>query len=304
MTPPLGALRRILAGTTPARLALHAALAAAAGFCTLLTGTGFHPRLSDVGLGTHLGLLLREPQLLLSGLGYAAPLLLILLVHECGHLVAAARWGVDASLPYFLPGPPFITLGTFGAFIRLRTPIPNRRALLQIGAWGPFAGFFLSLAAGVAGFALLRAGYRVPSDFFGANVRLPIALWALQGLFTGNWSHQVLFFENPVIAAAWLGFFFQGLNLLPVGQLDGGHVAYALSKGLHRWLGRALMVVLAGSVLWGPQWILWILILLTLGLRHPPCMDETQPLGPADRWAAVAALLVFLVCFHPAPFAL
>lgn len=300
----MGALRGVLARTPPGSLALHGLLAAAAAGCTLVTGAGFHPHIIDAGFWESVTLLAREPALLASGLGYALPLLLILVVHEWGHLAASYRWGVDASLPYLIPGPPFVTLGTFGAFIRLRTPIPNRRALLQIGAWGPFAGFVLSLLVAGAGFLLLRLGYRVPVDFFGANVRLPGAFWLIRGLFTGNWAKQVLFFENPILAAAWLGFFFQGLNLLPIGQLDGGHVAYAFSRRVHSWLGRTLVAILAATVLWEPQWVLWVVILLLLGLRHPPCMDEMEPLRPADRLAGFAALVVFLLCFHPAPFQL
>lgn len=297
---PLGPL----AGIPARRLALPGALFAAAFLCTLVTGTGFHPALAQATLSQHLAAFASRPTLLLSGLGYALPLMVALLVHEWGHVAAARKWGVDASLPYFIPGPPFITLGTFGAFIRLRTPIPNRRALLQIGVWGPFAGFAVSLLATVVGFLLLRHGYRFPADFFGANVRLPLAFWILRGFFTGEWSGQMVYFENPILAAAWLGLFFQGLNLLPVGQLDGGHAVYALSRRAHAWVGRILVAILALSVLWEPQWFLWVILLLVLGLRHPPCLDESVPLRGRDRLTAAAALAVFVLCFHPAPFEL
>lgn len=291
-------------GFTAGRLAVSGALAAGAGLCTLLTGTGFNPRLADLSAGEHLRVLAREPALLLSGIGYALPLFLALLVHEGGHLVAARRWGVAASPPYCIPGPPFVTLGTFGAFIRLRSPVPNRRALLQLGAWGPFAGFAVSIAAAVAGFLLLRAGYREPADFFGANVRLPGAYRVLRGLILGRWEGEVLYFENPVLAASWLGLFFQGLNLLPVGQLDGGHISYALSRRLHFALGLLMMLSLgASTLLWEPQWFLWLLLLALLGLRHPPCLNEHIPLTARDRWGALAALAIFLLTFHPAPFA-
>jgi membrane-associated protease RseP (regulator of RpoE activity) len=270
--------------------------------CTLVTGTAFHPALADATYFGHFAALVEEPALLLTGLGYALPLLAALLAHEWGHMVAARKWGVDASLPYFIPGPPIVTLGTFGAFIRLRSPIPSRRALLQIGVWGPFAGFAVSLTAVTAGFLLLRLGYRVPADFFGANVRLPLAFWLLRGLFTGSWTGQMVYFENPVLAAAWLGLFFQGLNLLPIGQLDGGHAVYSISRRTHGWVGRILVAAMAISVLWEPQWALWVVILLVLGLRHPPCMDEAEPLRPQDRLTAIAAFAIFLLCFHPAPF--
>ena len=297
---PLGSLP----GTPARRLALHGVLAAAACACTLVTGTGFHPALAQATFGGHLAALAARPSLLLSGIGYALPLMVILLAHEWGHMAAARRWGVEASLPYFIPGPPFVTLGTFGAFIRLKTPIPNRRALIQIGVWGPFAGFAVSLVAAAAGFLLLRHGYRLPADFFGANVRLPLAFWLLRGLFTGDWASQMIFFENPVLAASWLGLFFQGLNLLPVGQLDGGHAVYALSRRAHAWVGPALVGVMAASVLWEPQWFLWVILLLAFGLRHPRCVDEAVPLDGRGRLTALAALAVFVLCFHPAPFEL
>lgn len=269
----------------------------------LVAGTTFLPRYADFGMMEHLGRLAAHPALLLDGAPFALPLLLILGVHEMGHFLSARRRGIRVTWPYFLPGPPFISLGTFGAFIRLKGPIPDRGALMEVGANGPLWGFAASVAVAVAGFALGLAGIRMPTDL-GVNVHLPLAFWWLRGTFTGHWALSLTFFDNPLLLAAWLGFFVQGLNLLPVGQLDGGHVLYAFAGVRHRAMSLAVGLLFLAFAVFHPQWLLWVgLVFFVLGLRHPPTMNDARGLDAEQVLRGVGAGLVFLLCFVPVPFA-
>ena len=269
---------------------------------TLLAGASLSPRLSDLGLGAFFRELIREPALLALGLPFSLSLLFILGVHEMGHFLSARKHGVRATWPYFLPGPPFLSLGTFGAFIRLKGPLPNRRALMETGANGPLWGFLATLAVALLGLLAGPLGYRSPQDL-GFNVGLPAALWLLRGLLAGRWEWTLTFFDNPFLLSAWLGFFVQGLNLLPMGQLDGGHVVYAFFGKRHRAVsaGAAILFTLLGIL--NPQWLLWVgLLVFVLGLRHPPTLDDRLPLGAGAVLRGLLSLLVFLLCFVPVPF--
>ena len=282
---------------------LHCLLAGATLLLCLFTGTLFLPQFAELGILGHLNELFRHPWILILGAPYACPLLFVLAIHEMGHFMAARRWGVRVTWPYFLPGPPYVSLGTFGAFIRIKQTIPNRRSLLDIGVGGPLHGFAASLLATAFGFWLLNLGYRAPIDMFGVNLNLPLGYWAMRGLFTGCWDSSILFFDNPFLAAAWIGLFFQGLNLLPVGQLDGGHVTYAFMGRYHLYLSRVLIAALLLLAFWEPQWLIWVFLLAILGLRHPPCRDESPLEGAKPKWVGLAAFGMFLLSFHPIPFA-
>lgn len=269
---------------------------------TLLAGASLSPRLSDLGAGEFFRELMREPSLLAQGLPFSLSLLFILGVHEMGHFLTARRYGVRATWPYFLPGPPFLSLGTFGAFIRLKGPLPHRRALMETGANGPLWGFLAALAVALLGLLAGPLGYRSPQDL-GFNVGLPAALWLLRGVVVGRWEWTLTFFENPLLLSAWLGFFVQGLNLLPMGQLDGGHVVYAFFGRRHRLVsaGAAVLFALLGIV--SPQWLLWVgLLIFVLGLRHPPTLDDGLSLGGRAALRGLLSLVVFLLCFVPVPF--
>ena len=280
----------------------HLVLLALTVATTTLAGALFSPRFYDLGPLQQLVFVIHNPSALLLGLPFMVPLLVVLGIHEMGHYLTARRYGVRVTWPYFLPGPPFLSLGTFGAFIRLKGAIPDRGALMEIGANGPFWGFLASLAAGAAGFGLRAAGYVFPVDL-GVNVRLPLAMWALRGALTGRWGHTVTLFDNPVVLAAWIGFFVQGLNLLPVGQLDGGHVLYAFARGGHRIWSVLIAVAFLGFALLHPEWLLWVvLIFFVLGLRHPPCLDDGIPLRPRQVLLGLAAAAIFAVSFVPLPF--
>jgi len=270
--------------------AMHAALLALTAVTTAAASAfsaGFDP--------------IANPRMLIHGVPFAATLLTILLVHESGHYLMCVRHGVRASLPYFLPAPPNIfPLGTFGAFIRIRSRFPDRRALFDIGAAGPWAGFVVALVATVVGLRLSRV---VPTPPIEHTIELGDSLltaW-LTRLVVGADPATVML--HPVAFAGWVGLFVTSLNLLPAGQLDGGHVLYAV-VGRRTRMPAALL--LAGLVWLGvkgwPGWLLWagiITVMLTIG--HPPSEDDTQPVGSARVVTAVATLAVLALTFVPEP---
>jgi len=239
-----------------------------------------------------------DPSVLVRGLPFALTLISILLVHEAGHYVMCVRHGVRASLPYFLPGlplPPMV--GTFGAFIRIRSRFPNRTALFDIGAGGPWAGFVVALFAtayGISQSTVLPA----PPDAaleLGDSLLTTVLTWLLLDV---DPTRVAL---HPIGLAGWFGLFVTSLNLIPVGQLDGGHVLYAAFGPT-----RVLPLVLVGILLWlgftgWPGWVLWAFILTALmTLGHPRTEDE-RPLGPRRRLAAFATLGLFVVTFVAEP---
>ena len=270
-------------------LTVHAVLLAA----TLLSAT-----LAGVDVGP--SELVAHPALFLRGLPFAATLVTILLVHELGHYLTCLRYRVSASLPYFLPAPLISPVGTFGAFIRIRSRFPDRRALFDIGAAGPWAGFVVALAATVIGLAHSTVLAR-PQDWHGYE-------WG-DSLLTAFLIRVVLHVDSatvllhPVAFAGWFGLFVTSLNLLPVGQLDGGHVLYAT---LGRPTPRIAALLIAFLVWLGvrgyPGWLLWaVIITVFLSLGHPPTDDDRRPLDPARRLAALATLVLFVLTFVPEP---
>ena len=249
---------------------------------------------------------------LAMGLSFSIPLMAILLSHEMGHYLTARRNRVDASLPYFLPAPypSLFIIGTFGAFIRIRSRPPSRRVIFDIGAAGPWAGVILAVPAVIIG---LRLSEVLPLAQSGGGLELGnsllflgLARWVL-GVDPTNVSINL----HPMAFAGWLGLFVTALNLLPVGQLDGGHVIYALFGGrLHRLISKVfvtggVLVVLASIALrlnFWPGWLLWAVLLIFLGLGHPSTTDSYTPLGPRRRIAAWLTIALFAVTFCPVPF--
>jgi membrane-associated protease RseP (regulator of RpoE activity) len=245
-----------------------------------------------------------NPRLLSRGLPFAVTLIAILLVHEAGHYLMCLRHRVRASLPYFLPAPPHVfPLGTFGAFIRIRSRFPDRRALFDIGAAGPWAGFFVALAATAIG---LRLSHVLPAAPEGQALELG------DSLLTAFLTRLVLDADpatvvlHPVAFAGWFGLFVTSINLLPVGQLDGGHVLYAAAGRGTRMIPALLIAFLVWLGLHGwPGWLVWaaiITVLLLLG--HPPTENDGRPLGVSRRLAALATLAVFVLTFVAEPFRL
>jgi membrane-associated protease RseP (regulator of RpoE activity) len=233
----------------------------------------------------------------LSGLNFSIPLMVILLAHEFGHYIACQRWRVDASLPYFLPSPTLF--GTLGAFIRIRSPIYTRRSLFDIGVSGPLAGFVALMPFLVAGILMSRVVPGVGtrgSVVFGTPLLLHILQWLR---FPGASRSDILL--HPMAMAAWAGLLATAINLLPIGQLDGGHILYAaLGRRLHRVLSTIFVAVLVslGFAYW-PWWI-WAVLMFFFGRRHPLVYDET-PLDGYRIVVSILALLLFLLSISIVP---
>lgn len=240
---------------------------------------------------------------LTDGLLFTFTLIMILGAHELGHYFACKHYGIKATLPFFIPAPPIFTLfGTFGAVIKIKEPITTRRALFDIGIAGPLAGFALALPASIIG--LLIAEPAPPpevSDWYFDDPGLFRIIMLLFDL--PRWIQW-----NPVYWAAWGTLLVTALNLFPVGQLDGGHVVYALfGRRVHKWVSRAVcasVIVLAAvtMALYSlPVWILWSLVLLfMLKVGHPPVSDD-EPLGKTRITLAIIAAIIFLLCFMYMP---
>jgi len=249
--------------------------------------------------------IVRHPDQLAAGWPFALTLLGILAAHEAGHFLACRLHGVRSSLPWVLPAPTLI--GTFGAFIRLRSRVPTRAALLDIGVAGPLAGMIVAIPALIAGLLLSRPtaapGFHSTASI---SVGVPLALAGLHGLV--HLFHPALppldasFNPHPVLVAAWIGLFITSINLMPAGQLDGGHILYAVSPRAHRWLTNALVFLLffAGTLFW-VGWLVWGCFLLP-SLRHPS-VPEAPQLSKSRAWFAVAGLVLFLLTFTLQPFA-
>ncbi len=245
-------------------------------------------------------LLYRQPALLLSGLPFAITLLTILLVHELGHYFACRRHHIHATYPFFIPAPTLI--GTFGAFILIRSPIRSARALFDVGASGPLVGFVVALPALAFGVLHAKVIHGLASDgnadlIFG----VPLVLRLVGAVLQPN-AHVSDLLLHPVGRAAWVGMFATALNLLPVGQLDGGHILRSVSPRMHLWISLWLPAVLIplGIFQWR-GWLLWAGILWGLRFfRMAPIYDPT-PLDPNRKFGALISLAVFLLCFMPSP---
>jgi membrane-associated protease RseP (regulator of RpoE activity) len=235
-----------------------------------------------------------------AGVRLAAGLLGILMAHEMGHYLACRYYRVDATLPFFIPAPVLSFVGTLGAFIRIRAPIPHRRALFDIGVAGPLAGFAVCLPVLWLG---LQEASVIPLDptlggvFFGE----PLLFQWVARLVHGPLPDGVTLSLGPLGLAAWFGLFVTALNLIPVGQLDGGHVTYALLRRHAHRISRIAWWVCVALVYFGPNWILWAIILKVLGRRHPPTLNDHVPVGRGRVIVGVASLVIFAVCFVPDP---
>ncbi len=241
-----------------------------------------------------------DPVVLLEGLKFSLPLLMILASHEAGHYLACRRHGLLATPPFFIPFP--AGFGTLGAVIRIKQPILSRRQLLDVGAAGPLAGFVALLPFLVAGVALSEvrpAAAPTPGGYY--ELGEPLAYALLERLCHPDLAAGSTVFLHPTGLAAWGGLLVTLLNLLPFAQLDGGHVTYALLGARHRRVVIPLLALLlaAGLLWWG--WLVWALIALLLGLYHPRVMDEHVPLDRRRRVVGWLAVLVFVLCFMPEP---
>jgi membrane-associated protease RseP (regulator of RpoE activity) len=244
--------------------------------------------------------LLEQPAMLWRGIPFAATLLVILVTHEFGHYVLSRIHRVPASLPLFIPGPPYF-IGTFGAIIRLRGPIMNRRALFDVGVSGPLAGFLVAVVALVVGLNLSTVVERTATH--GMQLGEPLLLQFIAWLVVGSIPPQADIVLHPIGFAAWFGLFVTSLNLLPIGQLDGGHVAYALWGSRQRIMAFVIVPILIvlGFVGW-PGWWLWAFMAGLWGFGHPPVRDLHIPLGRKRVVVGWIAFAVFVLTFAPVPF--
>jgi membrane-associated protease RseP (regulator of RpoE activity) len=231
---------------------------------------------------------------------FSVPLMLILGVHEMGHYYASKKHHVDASLPYFIPLPPPFLLGTFGALISTREPIPDRKALLDIGIAGPLCGFLVAIPISLIGFFLMQQ-QPLPIPSSGANISLvsPLLLQWMQSLFSISGNYII----HPTLFAGWVGIFLTAVNLLPAGQLDGGHIARAILKEKHKYISWMVIFVLAGLSFFYTGWLMFaIIILLFIGTQHQPPLNEITPLDTKRKLLGLVILIIFIVSFAPIPF--
>lgn len=268
---------------------------------TVLVGTG-----SDLFVLTMAGAHawwqnLTDPAKLLEGVWYSASLLLILGFHELGHYVAARAYGVHVSLPFFVPLPLW-PLGTMGAIIRMRSPIPSRKVLLDIGIAGPLLGLVVALPVLVMGLILSPVKPVAGVVFQEGNSLAYLFLkWLIKGTIPAG-SDVML---HPMALAGWLGLFVTALNLMPLSQLDGGHIAYAvLGRGFRKavWPFLGILIVLFLVSRW-EGWLVWVVLAVALGLKHPPPLDDLTPLDRSRRRLALVALGLLVVLLTPLPFA-
>jgi membrane-associated protease RseP (regulator of RpoE activity) len=234
-----------------------------------------------------------------GGLELAVGMLSILLAHEMGHYVACRVYGVDATLPFFIPAPLVSLVGTLGAFIRIRSPIPNRRALFDIGIAGPLAGFVVCLPVLFLG---VLESQLLPADLsYGIALGEPLLFsWTVRWLW-GPIPDTLTLGLGPLGLAAWFGLFVTALNLIPIGQLDGGHITYALLGRHAWWISRVGVWVCVALVYFGPNWLVWAVLVRVLGWRHPRTWDDRVRLGRGRVGLGILALLIFVVCFTPNP---
>jgi len=331
--PPFAPGRELItkrrAATPSSReLVRHSALFLLTFITTTFAGIMFAARQTDVAEPTTSGLLgyvlyvpeyyrrlvadllwqaITNPSLLKSGLTFSAALLTILTAHEMGHYLACRYYGVRATLPFFIPAPPLFLTGTFGAFIKMKSPIPSRRALFDIGLAGPLAGFVALLPVAVAGLLTLQTA--APSPGEGAIIFNDPLLFQLIAKF--GRTNLAAASPNPLYLAAWIGLLVTSLNLMPVGQLDGGHGTFAVFGGrAHKIIGRVAFVVVGVTAVLGFIWhgspsgfLYTVLLAVMLKVRHP-APEKMEPLGRGRRIVAIVTLIVFALSFVPFPLTL
>jgi membrane-associated protease RseP (regulator of RpoE activity) len=277
----------------PRRLWLHIALFLATVLTTMASGA------FQFGVN-----LFEYPWRIYQGIPFAASILAILTSHEMSHFLASRRQRLDVSLPYFLPGIPFPPPlpGTFGALIRIRSPILDKRTLVEVGCSGPLMGVLVAVPVLVVG--LLLSPVKTLPAGIGEGIQLgePLLFKLLCWLTVGSLGPDEYVIMHPVAYAGWLGLLITSLNLLPVGQLDGGHVMYALFPRWHRRISIAClaMLVVFGILSW-QGWLLWATLLTVLGIRHPPPYCDWIPLDRRHKALGWLTIAVFLLTFTPMP---
>jgi len=239
---------------------------------------------------------------LLKGGPFAFSLMAILLSHEMGHFLMARRHNVDSTLPYFIPGPTI--MGTFGAIIKMRSPIWDKRALLDIGAAGPLAGLAITIPALMYGLSISEVKI-VESSTEGIRLGDSLLLSLMTNFQFGDLpkGHEV--FLNPVAFAGWIGLLITSMNLLPIGQLDGGHIAYAVFGRRQKTVSGVILIgLIAAGIMWWEGWLLWAALSVLFGLRHPPPVYPMIPLSRGRKLIGALCMFVFIATFIPVPVSL
>jgi len=249
-----------------------------------------------------------EPSYYLNGLWQSATVLAILGCHEMGHYFVALRYGVDVTRPFFIP---FLIpavpnlVGTLGAFIRIRSRIPTKIALFDIGIAGPIAGFLVAVPALFIGLSMSRLE-RLPDDSsslieLGEPLLFQFASFVIWGPLPEGFTISM----HPITLGAWFGLLATALNLFPISQLDGGHISYAVLGRKSTWVTYVMIAVMIGLTVFSLSWLVWtallVIMILILGPHHPPTSDEHEPLDRGRLLLAGFALLMLIVCFTPAP---
>lgn len=239
---------------------------------------------------------------LAGGIFFAISLILILGAHEFGHYWASRKNHVRASLPYFIPAPPFFIAGTFGAFIQIKDPIPNRRVLMEIGASGPIAGFIVAVPILIVGLLLSHVSENSHARglSFGSSILLQVFTKLILGVTP--LSTDVNIELHPVAFAGWIGLFVTALNLLPIGQLDGGHIIYSLFRTRYNILAKLFFLLLLPLGYFWTGWLFWAFLITLFGFRHPPLIDESILLEKKHRIMGYLSIVIFVVTFIPIPF--
>ncbi|MBM4270746.1 MAG: site-2 protease family protein [Deltaproteobacteria bacterium] len=257
-------------------------------FTTLVAGTlqqGLNP--------------LENPLHLWKGIPFSFTLLMILGAHEFGHYFMSKKHKMDVTLPYFIPAPSFV--GTFGAFIKMKSPIMDRRILLDIGAAGPLAGMCVTIPVLLIGLYLseIRPDTVEPGVSLGTSILFSFMNWIVHGFLPDD----VNLVLHPIAFSGWIGLLVTCLNLLPVGQLDGGHVAYAVIGHTQRFVAKIVLIglVVLGITGWS-GWLLWACILYIMGLNHPPVIYDWIPLDRKRKVIGWTTLSIFVMTFTPVPF--
>ncbi len=236
-----------------------------------------------------------------KGLPFSITLMGILLAHELGHYFMSRYHRVLVTLPYFIPAPSLI--GTFGAFIKIKSPMPNKKVLFDIGIAGPLSGMVICLPVLVFGLLHSRVE-NIPIPKGGISLGSSLILELLTRIIWGDLPKDTQIILHPIAFAGWIGLFVTALNLMPIGQLDGGHVAYAfLGERFHAIISRLLLALLVvlGVFAW-EGWFIWALLLFFLGLRHPSPINPFIDLDRKRKVIGVLGLIIFISTFMPMPF--
>ncbi|MBW1679239.1 MAG: site-2 protease family protein [Deltaproteobacteria bacterium] len=242
---------------------------------------------------------IKDPSLIIKGLPFSVSLILILGSHELGHYFLSKKHGVSATLPYFIPAPTI--LGTFGAVIKLKSQVKDRISLCDIGAAGPLIGFLFAVPVYVLG---LKLSTLMPIENFSNGYFLGNSL--ITSFLTDFFVHDIpdgyTLVYNPVAFAGWAGFLITSFNLIPVGQLDGGHIAFAaLGKTQEKFSRIIFFILVIMGIIFSQVWLVWAVLLFFLGIKHPPTYDLTTPLDRKRKIISLFCLVVFILTFTPVP---